>query len=70
MDLQVELRGLGKRRLTFARQLHHADLRATNTRAAPETVAPAELAGATVTGERLQAKLRPLSWNVLVTEAG
>jgi len=69
MDLQVELRGLGKRRLALARQLHHVDLKATNTRAAPETVVPVELPGATLTGERLQAKLRPLSWNVLVTEA-
>jgi len=69
MDLQVDLRGLGKRRLTLARQLHHTDLKATNTRAAPQTVAPTELAGATVTGERLHAKLRPLSWNVLVMEA-
>jgi alpha-N-arabinofuranosidase len=69
MDLQVELRGLGQRRLIVARQLHHADLQATNTRTTPEAVAPMELTGATVNGERLQAKLRPLSWNVLVTEA-
>ena len=69
MDVQVELRGLGKRRLIVARQLHHTDLKAANTRAAPEAVAPTELTGATLTGERLQAKLRPLSWNVLVTEA-
>jgi alpha-N-arabinofuranosidase len=69
MDLQVELRGLGRRRLIVARQLHHADLKATNTRTAPEAVAPMELTGATANGERLQAKLHPLSWNVLVTEA-
>jgi alpha-N-arabinofuranosidase len=70
MDLDVELRGLGKRRLALARQLHHADLKATNTQAAPDTVSPTDLTGVTLTGERLQAKLRPLSWNVLVTEAG
>jgi alpha-L-arabinofuranosidase len=70
LDLQVELRGLGQRRLVRAAQLHHADLKATNTRTAPETVAPVELTGTTVKGERLHAKLRPLSWNVLVTEAG
>jgi alpha-L-arabinofuranosidase len=70
LDLQVELRGLGPRRLVRATQLHHADLKATNTRTAPETVAPVELTGTTVKGERLHAKLRPLSWNVLVTEAG
>jgi alpha-L-arabinofuranosidase len=70
MDLDVELRGLGKRRLALARQLHHTDLKASNTRAAPHTVSPTDLTGVTLTGERLQAKLRPLSWNVLVTEAG
>jgi alpha-L-arabinofuranosidase len=69
MDLDVELRGLGQRRLALARQLHHTDLKATNTRSAPDSVSPTELTGVTLAGERLQTKLRPLSWNVLVTDA-
>lgn len=70
MQLAVELRGLGKRRLSLANQLHHTDLKATNTRSTPRAVEPAEHRTASVTGDRLQATLRPLSWNVFVTEPG
>ena len=70
MDLDVELRGLGhQRQLVMAQQLHHADLKATNTRDAPDTVVPHELAGVRVAGERLRATLKPASWNIIVTRA-
>ena len=68
MHLEVELRGLGRRRLAVASQLHHADLKATNTRSAPRTVEPTEQATARVGDDRLRATLQPLSWNVFVTE--
>jgi alpha-L-arabinofuranosidase len=68
MELTVELRGLGRRKLIFASELHHADLKAHNSRAAPETVRPADHADAAISGGVLKATLRPLSWNVFVTE--
>ncbi len=70
MQLNVELRGLGNRRLVHASQLHHFDLKATNTRSAPHTIEPITHPAAKVTGERLQASLQPLSWNVFVTQPG
>jgi len=68
MQLSVELRGLGHRQLVRAAELYHPDLKAENTRSAPNTVEPRKHAEASVAGHLLQAKLRPLSWNVFVTE--
>jgi alpha-L-arabinofuranosidase len=67
-QLSVELRGLGSRKLVHATQLHHPDLKAENTRAAANTVEPTKHPEASVAGHHLEAKLRPLSWNVFVTE--
>jgi alpha-N-arabinofuranosidase len=70
MDLEVALRGLGaERSLVEAQTLHHADLSATNTAAAPDAVAPQALSGVQVDGESLRATLPPASWNVIVTRA-
>ncbi len=69
MQLNVELRGLGNRRLVEASQLRHPDLKAANTRSAPHTIEPIAHLAAKVTGERLQATLQPLSWNVFVTQS-
>jgi alpha-N-arabinofuranosidase len=68
MQLSVELTGLGHRRLVSASELHHADLKAENTRSSPEAVKPSGHAEVSVKGSHLQAKLRPLSWNVFVTQ--
>jgi alpha-N-arabinofuranosidase len=68
MELTVELRGLGRRKLIFASELHHPDLKAHNSRSAPDTVRPANHADAGISGGVLKATLRPLSWNVFVTE--
>jgi alpha-N-arabinofuranosidase len=68
MQLEVELRGLGTRRLAAATQLHHSDLKATNTRSAPRAVEPTVQATASVADGGLRATLQPLSWNVFVTE--
>ncbi len=70
MQLSVDLRGLGDRRIVSATQLHHPDLRAENTRSAPDNVKPAAHGSASVAGHELRAKLCPLSWNVFVTEPG
>jgi alpha-L-arabinofuranosidase len=68
MQLAVELRGLGARRLVEATELHHPDLKASNTRGAPSLVAPKKHGDASTAGTILRAKLRPLSWNVFVTD--
>ncbi|MGM9482377.1 arabinosylfuranosidase ArfA [Roseateles sp. NT4] len=70
MDLSITLRGLGlARELVKAEQLHSTDLDATNTADAPERVAPQALDGIAIEGEQLRVKLRPASWNVIVTKA-
>lgn len=68
IKLSVELNSLGKRRLHSAIELHHSDLKAANTLASPATVKPGEHSKVTLEGMRLQATLRPLSWNVFSTE--
>ena len=70
IDLEVELRGLGKtRELIEASDLCHPDLKATNTRAAPDTVVPNTNTDVVVEGERIRAKLKPGSWTIIVTRA-
>jgi alpha-N-arabinofuranosidase len=70
MELAAELRGLGKaRKLVAATELHHADLKAINSRECPDTVAPRANRDVTVDGEEVRVKLKPLSWNVIVTSA-
>jgi alpha-N-arabinofuranosidase len=70
MELDIELRGLGaERTLDQAIELHHTNMKAVNTVDAPMTVAPATNTNVSVDGERIRAKLKPGSWNVIVTTA-
>jgi alpha-N-arabinofuranosidase len=70
MDLSITLRGLGhERRLVSAEQLHSADLNATNTVDTPDRVAPQPLEGIALLDEQLSVRLKPASWNVIVTKA-
>jgi alpha-N-arabinofuranosidase len=70
MDLSIELRGLGvERTLDQALELHHPNMKAVNTREAPLTVVPATNEKISVDGEKLTARLKPGSWNVIVTTA-
>ena len=70
LELSAELRGLGRgRRLVEAIELRHDDLQAINSRDRPDAVAPRANADATVDGERATARLKPASWNVIVTRA-
>ncbi len=69
MQLDVELRGMGIRALVQAEELHHADLKAINSKDAPETVAPIAHPAAELRNDCLSATLKPLSWNVFVTKA-
>jgi alpha-N-arabinofuranosidase len=68
MRLSVELRGLGDRRLVEATEYRHDDLKAANTRSNPEAVRPGRHPEVSASGSSLRARLRPLSWNVFVTE--
>src|SRR5665213_158559 len=70
MTLAVELNGLGNRKLVSAAELHHADLKAVNTRSSQDTVTPKDCSGISLKGTHLNATLRPLSWNVFVTQPG
>ncbi len=71
LDLTAELRGLGTgRTLVEASELAHANLKAVNSRDQPNTVAPRANADVAVDGERVTARLKPASWNVIVTRAG
>jgi len=70
MDLSISLRGLGSQRaLVEAQQLHHADLQASNTAVEPDRVAPAYLSGIEIDGEQVHVRLKPASWNIIVTRA-
>jgi alpha-N-arabinofuranosidase len=70
MRLTVELPDCGAGTLISASELHHADLKAENTRSNPEAVRPVDHPACSLKGNLLQATLRPLSWNTFVAEAG
>ena len=67
MELEVELRGLGGRRLAETFELHHDDLKAVNSKEFPDKVAPSVHPSVTLEGGRLKGTLKPLSWNVFAT---
>ena len=70
MELRVELRGLGKnRRVEECLELFHSNMKAVNTKDAPNAVAPVKNADVRIDGETLVVKCKPGSWNVLVTSA-
>jgi alpha-N-arabinofuranosidase len=66
-SLECELRGLGAHRaVTTAMELRHADLKAVNTKEAPDNVSPARNDDVSLSGETLRATLKARSWNVIV----
>jgi alpha-N-arabinofuranosidase len=68
MQLDVELRGFGERRkVSFASELHHSDLKAVNSKSAPDAVAPRSRTDVSIANGAVSARLKPLSWNVIVT---
>jgi alpha-N-arabinofuranosidase len=70
MEVEVELRGLGTdRELVHATELHHSNLKAVNTKDAPNTVAPKENKDVKIDGERMTIRLKPASFNVITTKA-
>jgi alpha-N-arabinofuranosidase len=70
IELEVELRGFDTaRKVTGATELHHKNLKATNSMDATDEVAPKKLSEVAIAGQVLRAKLKPLSWNVIATSA-
>jgi len=70
-DLTLTLGGLhAGLRAESAWELHHADMKAINSREAPDNVAPTALAGVRVEGGEVRARLKPGSWNVMVFRTG
>ena len=68
MDLEVLLRGFGGgRRIVEAQQIHHPNMKAVNTKDAPDMVAPSPIETIAIDGDRLRVQLMPGSWNVIVT---
>jgi alpha-N-arabinofuranosidase len=65
LDLEVDLQGFGKARITDHHAMTNADLEAVNTLSAPLAVAPKKGSGAEVKDERLTAKLPPYSYQML-----
>lgn len=70
MEVNLEARSFGRLSVNEALELRHDDLKATNTKTAPEQVKPSPLQGASVDGGRLRVTLRPASWNVIHLTAG
>lgn len=69
--VEVELCGLGADlRLSYASELHHSNLKAINSKDAPDEVAPLRRDDVTIKGGVVRTALKPLSWNVIVTAAG
>ena len=65
MEVSIDARNFGRLKVAEAEELHHADLKAINTKDHPLNVRPAPLAGVTVDGGKIQMKLKPASWTVI-----
>ncbi len=63
--MEVVASGFGTLRLRAARQLHHADLKAVNTREDPMQVSPVPLDHVRIEEERVYATLAPASWTMI-----
>jgi alpha-N-arabinofuranosidase len=70
LALEVELRCFGSATVVSAETMRHDDLSATNTRDAPDHVAPQPLQGAVAQENRLQATLPAASWSVIRLKLG
>ncbi|NLI22007.1 MAG: alpha-N-arabinofuranosidase [Clostridiales bacterium] len=63
--LTVDLRAFGTLRVVEHSVLHHDDVKAVNTEAAPDTVAPAAGDPGVMENGRLTVRMPSLSWNVI-----
>ncbi|MEP7239350.1 MAG: alpha-N-arabinofuranosidase [Devosia sp.] len=65
IDIDVALNGFDLSKVVDHQIMTHPKLEAVNTAAAPDTVVPRKGTGATLAGGRLQAKLAPLSYQMI-----
>jgi alpha-L-arabinofuranosidase len=65
LTVTVDARGFGDLKVVEALELQHNDLKAENSKAAPDNVSPAKLKGAAAKGKLLTLELKPASWNVV-----
>jgi alpha-N-arabinofuranosidase len=70
MAFSADLRGFGQLGIAEGVELHHPDIKAVNTREAPDTVRPVPHRECRVRDGRLEASLKPLSWNLFALRAG
>ena len=64
MSFSADLRGFSGLTITESFELSHDDLKAANTRDAPEEVSPVKHPDCRIADSGLVAELKPLSWNV------
>jgi alpha-N-arabinofuranosidase len=65
LTVSLEARGFAELAVAEALELRHDDLRASNSKAAPERIKPAPLAGVAGQGGRIRLELAPASWNLI-----
>ncbi|MDD6142466.1 MAG: alpha-N-arabinofuranosidase [bacterium] len=65
IELNADLRGFGDLKIVEHIVLHHDDVKAINTEANPDNVAPAAGNGGVIDGGKLSVVLPSLSWNVI-----
>jgi alpha-N-arabinofuranosidase len=65
MQIDVEMRGFEALSIREAITLHDGDLKAANTKEAPERIKPSALEGVSIAGGALRARLPRASWNVI-----
>jgi alpha-N-arabinofuranosidase len=64
MEVSIDARGFGRLAVAEAHELRHDDLKAVNSKDAPENVSPKPLDGVSVDGGKIRMTLKPASWNV------
>ena len=68
ISLSCDLRAFPGLRISEHIVLHHDDVKAVNTEAHPDEVAPKKVRGGKIDGGRMTVKLQALSWNVIRLE--
>jgi alpha-N-arabinofuranosidase len=69
MTVLVKARGFGRLAVAEATVLTDSDLKAANSKAAPDRVKPAKLSGLAVGSETVRIELPPASWSVILLTA-
>jgi alpha-N-arabinofuranosidase len=65
MTIAIDARGFSKLAVSQALELRDDDLKAVNSKAAPQRIKPAPLKGVSSDGHKLRMTLAPASWNII-----